>query len=199
MPPVKSRREMYSEATRAALLDEATTLFAERGYNGTSLEDVAVATQVTRGAVYHHFTGKLALFEAVLIEQERAAMAAVEKAATASNPLEAALQALGAFLDRACEPVYSKLCWQEAPTALGHQRWKEIEEHYAYGVVERFIELLMEAGHLERKARETTTQFFFWMLGGAGLALAGAAEADKQRVRDEWFDLMTRSLRGMRP
>ena len=46
----QSRRELYSEATRAALLDEATRLFATRGYAGTSLEDVAVASQVTRGA-----------------------------------------------------------------------------------------------------------------------------------------------------
>ena len=37
----QSRRELYSEATRAALLDEATRLFATRGYAGTSLEDVA--------------------------------------------------------------------------------------------------------------------------------------------------------------
>jgi AcrR family transcriptional regulator len=66
MTEVKSRREMYSEATRAALLDEATALFAERGYAGTSLEDVASASQVTRGAVYHHFASKQALFEAVL-------------------------------------------------------------------------------------------------------------------------------------
>ena len=46
MTEVKSRREMYSEATRAALLEEATTLFAERGYSGTSLEDVASANNV---------------------------------------------------------------------------------------------------------------------------------------------------------
>src|SRR5215471_5564610 len=70
MTEVKSRREMYSEATRAALLEEATTLFAERGYSGTSLEDVASASQVTRGAVYHHFASKQALFEAVLELQE---------------------------------------------------------------------------------------------------------------------------------
>ena len=50
MQPVRSRREMYSEATRAALLAEATALFATRGYAGTSLEDVATASQVTRGA-----------------------------------------------------------------------------------------------------------------------------------------------------
>ena len=75
MQQVRSRRELYSEATRAALLDEATRLFATRGYAGTSLEDVAAASQVTRGAVYHHFDGKQALFEAVLDAQETRAIA----------------------------------------------------------------------------------------------------------------------------
>ncbi|HEX2176531.1 MAG TPA: TetR family transcriptional regulator, partial [Nocardioidaceae bacterium] len=66
MPDVKSRREQYSEATRAALLEAATALFHERGFGGTALEDVAAAAQVTRGAVYHHFTNKRDLFEAVI-------------------------------------------------------------------------------------------------------------------------------------
>lgn len=187
---------MYSEATRAALLEEATALFAGRGYAGTSLEDVAAATRVTRGAVYHHFASKQALFEAVLDQQESRAMREVADAATSADPREAALQALGAFLDRCCDPVYGRLCWQEAPTALGFRRWKECEERHAYALVEQFVESLMEAGYLPRTARDTTIQFFFWMLGGAGLALSAAPPEDKRRVRDEWFELMRRSLSG---
>src|SRR5919106_1061788 len=70
----KSRRELYSEATRAALLETATAMFAERGFAGTSLDDIAVATQVTRGAVYHHFESKQAVFEAVFAAPERGLM-----------------------------------------------------------------------------------------------------------------------------
>src|SRR5437773_5827824 len=113
MQDVKSRREMYSEATRAALLDAATTLFAERGYAGTSLEDVATAARVTRGAVYHHFAGKQALFEAVLDQQERQADAQIVAAAVADDPWQAATQALDAFLTKCCEPAYSRLVWVE--------------------------------------------------------------------------------------
>ncbi len=87
MPEVKSRRELYSEATRAALLDEATTLFAERGYAGTSLEDVASASQVTRGAVYHHFASKQALFEAVLELQEARVTAEVTRRRGRAGPV----------------------------------------------------------------------------------------------------------------
>src|SRR5262249_1811120 len=113
MQPVQSRREMYSEATRAALLEEATALFAARGYAGTSLEDVASASRVTRGAVYHHFASKQALFEAVLDMQEERAMAVVVTAAAASDPWEAAMLALDAFLDQCCDPTYGRLVWLE--------------------------------------------------------------------------------------
>ncbi|PXY35019.1 TetR family transcriptional regulator [Prauserella sp. PE36] len=200
MPPVKSRREMYSDATRAALLEQATALFAERGFAATSLEDVAAATQVTRGAVYHHFANKMALFEAVLDEQETRAMGEIASAAAGiSDPLEAATKALGVFLDQCCEPVYGRLCWQEAPTALGFARWHEYEQKYAFGLVEGFVEALMSAGYLPRQAQETTTQFFFWMLGGAGMALSRTEPEDRRRVRDEWYELMIRSLSGLRP
>jgi AcrR family transcriptional regulator len=198
MQPVKSRREMYSEATRAALLDEATALFAGRGYAATSLEDVASASRVTRGAVYHHFAGKQALFEAVLDAQEERAMAEVAAAATAADPWDAAMQALDAFLLQCCDPVYGRLVWLEGPAALGWRRWRECEEKYAFGLVERFIHALIEAGYLEDRAADSTVRFSFWMLGGAGLTLAEAAEADKLRLRAEWGYLIRRSISGMR-
>ena len=199
MTEVKSRREMYSEATRAALLDEATALFAERGYAGTSLEDVASASQVTRGAVYHHFASKQALFEAVLQLQEARAMEAVAAAATAAaDPGDAAILALDAYLQQCCDPVYGRLVWLEGPAALGWRRWRECERNYAYGLVERFIRDLVGGGYLDGTGFDTLVQFSFWMLGGAGLAMAEAAPLDKPRVRDEWGRLIAHSFGSFR-
>ncbi|HEX3489181.1 MAG TPA: TetR/AcrR family transcriptional regulator [Streptosporangiaceae bacterium] len=195
---VKSRREMYSDATRAALLDEATRLFAERGFAGTSLEDVASACQVTRGAVYHHFAGKQALFEAVLDVQETKAVAEVIAAATGPDPWDAALEALDAFLDQCCDPVYGRLVWLEGPSALGWHRWRECEQKYAFGLVERFITDLVSQGYLIDQAVGTMVRYSFWMLGGAGLALAEAPEADKPRLREEWRYLIRRTFTAMR-
>jgi len=189
---------MYSEATRAALLDEATRLFAERGFAGTSLEDVASACQVTRGAVYHHFASKQALFEAVLDGQETKAVAEVIAAAAGPDPWDAALQALDAFLDQCCDPVYGRLVWLEGPAALGWHRWRECEEKYAFGLVERFITDLVSQGYLIDQATGTLVRFSFWMLGGAGLALAEAPEADKPRLREEWRYLIRRTFTAMR-
>ena len=189
---------MYSEATRAALLEEATTLFAERGYARTSLEDVASASQVTRGAVYHHFASKQALFEAVLAGQEGRATAVIEAAATAADPWDAAMLALDAFLQQCCDPVYGRLVWLEGPTALGWHRWRECEQKYAYGLVEKFIHGLIDTGYLERRAVESLVRFSFWILGGAGLTLAEAAEADRPRLCDEWGYLIRRTLGALR-
>ena len=198
MPEVKSRRELYSEATRAALLDEATTLFAERGYAGTSLEDVASASRVTRGAVYHHFASKQALFEAVLDLQEERATTEIVAAAAAANPWDAAMLALDAYLTHCCDPVYGRLVWLEGPAALGWHRWRECEKKYSYGLVEQFIRDLVEGGHVDGRAFDSLVQFSFWMLGGAGLAVAEAPPTDKPRVRDEWGYLIGQAIRSLR-
>lgn len=56
------------QRTRRAILDAALELFAEKGYFGTSLRDVARAVGVRESALYNYFAGKDALFEALLAE-----------------------------------------------------------------------------------------------------------------------------------
>jgi AcrR family transcriptional regulator len=198
MPEVKSRRELYSEATRAALLEQATALFADRGYVGTSLEDVASASQVTRGAVYHHFASKQALFEAVLDRQEARVSAEVIAAASTADPWDAAMLALDTYLTQCCDPVYGRLVWLEGPAALGWHRWRECEKDHAYGLVERFIRDLVDGGYLRDTAFDSLVRFSFWMLGGAGLAVAEAPPEDKPRVRDEWRYLVGQAISSLR-
>ncbi|MGH3433905.1 MAG: TetR family transcriptional regulator, partial [Thermocrispum sp.] len=108
MPTVKSRRDMYAEATRAALVEEATKQFAEGGFAATSLDDVARAASVTRGAVYHHFAGKHALFSAVVEEQERLTIDRIAEAMTGYDDLWASCMAgIDAFMDACVDPTYS--------------------------------------------------------------------------------------------
>lgn len=199
MSSVKSRREQYSQATRAAILDAATRRFAELGYAGTALEDVAADIQATRGAVYHHFTSKKALFEAVFDQLETEVVARSSAAADAApDPWQAAFAALDTFLEDCCDPVYGTVVWQEAPLALGWHRWRECEEKYAYGLIERLVGALMDNGILERQPLEPATRITFSMLGAAGLALAEASEVDKPRVKAEYATLIGRLMYGLR-
>ena len=54
------------QRTRQAILDAALDLFAEKGFFGTSLRDVAAAVGVRESALYNYFAGKDALFDALL-------------------------------------------------------------------------------------------------------------------------------------
>lgn len=200
MSAVKSRREQYSDATRNALLDEATTLFAERGFAATSLEDIASATQVTRGAVYHHFANKRALFETVLERLESLALQRIAAAAAEKDdPWDAAMAGIDAFLDNNCDPVYGRLVWQEGPIALGWTGWRECEMEYSFGIVEQMTKALVAAGYIAETAiNPTSIRLIHELFGGAGMTIADADEADKTRVRDESADFIRRLLTGVR-
>jgi AcrR family transcriptional regulator len=65
-PPVKPRREEKKAATREALLEAATTVFARQGYVAASVDEVAWEAGLTKGAVYSNFASKDALFAAVI-------------------------------------------------------------------------------------------------------------------------------------
>jgi AcrR family transcriptional regulator len=59
-------RNADGQRTRQAILDAALDLFAEKGFFGTSLRDVATAVGVRESALYNYFPGKDALFDAIL-------------------------------------------------------------------------------------------------------------------------------------
>jgi AcrR family transcriptional regulator len=199
MSTVQSRREQYSQATKTALLEAATRRFARDGFAGTSLEDVAADIQATRGAVYHHFASKTALFEAVFEQLETTAIdECVEVAEAAADPWQAAFDALDTFLGHCCDPVYGKIVWHEAPLALGWLRWREWEQQFAYGLIQELIGALMDEGGLERRPLETVSRIAFSMLSAAGLALSEAPAADKARLREEYGSTIRRIMAGMR-
>jgi len=55
--------------TREALIEAGLAVFSERGFSGATLEDIAKRAGVTRGALYHHFADKAALYGAAVKEQ----------------------------------------------------------------------------------------------------------------------------------
>src|SRR5262249_59539474 len=105
--------------------------------------------------------------------------------ATAVDPWEAATQALDAYLDQCCDPVYGRLVWLEGPAALGWHRWRECEEKYAYGLVEQFITALIDHGYLEDRATGSLARFTFWMLGGARAPARPSAAAGQARPAED--------------
>ena len=78
--PPKSVRERRKEETRTALLDAAVEVFARRGFEGASLDEIASNAGYTRGAVYKHFANKQELLFACTDRRWSAAQTAFEGA-----------------------------------------------------------------------------------------------------------------------
>ncbi|PPK69116.1 TetR/AcrR family transcriptional regulator [Actinokineospora auranticolor] len=199
MPVVKSRREQYSEATRAALIAAATRRFATDGYAATGLEDVAADIQATRGAVYHHFSSKKALFEAVLEVLEGQSTERIGSAYRAAPDRWAgAMAALDAFLDQCLDPVYSRVVWREGPIAMGWHGWHQTEQKYAYGTITLILGEMLADGLLAPMPLRSLADVAFSAIGAAGHGLAEAAPTDQTRLRAEYRDVLIRMITGLR-
>ncbi|MBL1068660.1 TetR/AcrR family transcriptional regulator [Streptomyces sp. 7-21] len=95
----RARRRMTGTERREQLLDIGRTLFAERGFDGTSVEEIAAKAGVSKPVVYEHFGGKEGLY-AVVVDREMARlMDMVTGALTAGHPRERLEQAAMALLD----------------------------------------------------------------------------------------------------
>ncbi len=185
---VISRRAEYSEATRRALLDSAATRFLEKGYVATSLDEVAAGARVTKGAVYHHFPSKRALYEALSEEAEQQAVTAiVEAAAGHTSPWDGAVAGLDAFLHRCVDPTYSRLCFQEGPAVMGFDDWWRQGEVYFVTLIRSMIEGLRSQDLVEAEDSEILAELLFGSVTAAALLLARSPdpEALLPRVRSE--------------
>lgn len=140
----RSRDEGLSSSTRAALLDNAERLFTENGYAGTSLEEVVAASEVTKGALYHHFPSKLALFDCVFDRLLRRTQARIENGLDqVEDPWERALEGLRRFLAECQRTDYRRICLQEAPAALGRERWIEAQHNSTDIIIDHTVNDLL--------------------------------------------------------
>ncbi|MET1071155.1 MAG: TetR/AcrR family transcriptional regulator [Umezawaea sp.] len=175
-----SRRVEYSESTRQALVDNAVELFTKRGYAGTSLDEVTKRARVTKGALYHHFSGKQALFEAAFDAVETKFMSRLSEIVSApGDPWETAVEGLRAYVRVCLEPSYQRIVIHEAPVVMGWERWREAEEHFSYGLLRTAIELLVESGEIEDMPVEITSRLLFGALSAGASTIAAASDPKK--------------------
>ncbi len=93
----KGAKELQSEQTRERIIDTAMRVFVRKGFFGSSIADLAAAVDMTKGALYHHFESKDALFFAVVEKIKRTWMQVVGRQVLKSGDAVSRLEAL---LDR---------------------------------------------------------------------------------------------------
>lgn len=136
-------------STRAKIIAVARRLFATRGYDGTSTEDVLAESQISRGALYYHFENKEALFAAVLEAVEVDLTAATARTRTkAIDPVEALSLAFDSFLDMASESEVRQIVLTDAHSVVGWKRWREIEERHGLGRLKQALTAIAATGRI---------------------------------------------------
>jgi AcrR family transcriptional regulator len=116
---VKRLRERQAAATREHLVAVARQRFSEQGYAATSIEDIVQRAGVAKGALYHHFSGKDALFRAVYEAVLADVVSAVMAAASAEQEPWASVRAgLAAFLDASLDPGFRRIVILESVSVL---------------------------------------------------------------------------------
>ncbi|WP_431780896.1 TetR family transcriptional regulator [Streptomyces chumphonensis] len=98
-PSRRARRRMTGKERREQLLDIGRGLFAERGFEGTSVEEIAAKAGVSKPVVYEHFGGKEGLYAVVVDREMRRLLDMVTSALTGGHPRELLEQAAFALLD----------------------------------------------------------------------------------------------------
>ncbi len=113
---------------RARLLETARKLFIENGFSATTTPAIVAGARVTRGALYHHFQDKQAIFQAV-IEAESAAVTQVIEAADAPDmsALQRLLAGAAAYIEAMREPGRVRLLLIDGPAVLGRDQMRQIE------------------------------------------------------------------------
>lgn len=193
----RTTKARQTEATTARLIAVARALFSERGFARTGTEDVVAAANVTRGALYHHFKGKEALFEAVFLQIQEEIGARIEAAAASETGLWTRTMAgCRAFLEAACEPDVRQIVLRDAPSVLGLEVWRLADERNATSRLRRSLAELDRAHGGENFDVEVMTVLLNGALNEAALWLAGEDDARAALARaHRTFEHLTHVLR----
>ncbi len=178
----RSNRER-TETTTAQLLTAGRKLFVERGYGATGTPDIVAEAGVTRGALYHHFEDKQALFRAVVEREAEAVAALIEHASPERlSPRDALVTGGEAYLAAMAEPGRTRLLLLDEPAALGRAEMDAIDARHGTRTLREGIAAAMRAGAMKKLPVEAVTALLSSAFDRAALAIDAGADPKSFRV-----------------
>ena len=185
------------EATRAVLIAAGRRLFADRGFDAVSSEEIVAAAGVTRGALYHHFDGKRGLFAAIFEQIESELVGRFDVSALGGpSPLDALVGAVDQFLQFSLEAEVQRIALLDGPSVLGWEAWHEIEARYGLGLIEAGLTAAIEAGEIEPAPVPELALMLLGALIEAALQLARAE--DQPAAKERTGEALRALLEGLR-
>ena len=187
-----------SAATRDALVAAARPLFAAHGFAEVSTDAIVAAAGVTRGALYHQFADKTALFEAVVaaVEADIARRLADGVAvAGISDPVEALRHATRTWLDICVEPDILRIALVDGPSVLGWTHWREVCYLHVLGLVQTLLAQGIELGRIRA---QPVVPLAHVLMGASDEAALFVAEAtNRSQARTEMIGILDQLIQGL--
>ncbi|NGN69592.1 TetR/AcrR family transcriptional regulator [Streptomyces sp. A7024] len=188
---------MSGKERREQLVTVGRTLFAERGFEGTSVEEVAAKAGVSKPVVYEHFGGKEGLYAVVVDREMRTLLDSVTGALTAGHPRELLEQAAFALLDYVEHDSDGfRILVRDSPVAQSHGSFASLISDIARQV-EDILGLEFKSRGFDAKLAPLYAQALVGMVALTGQWWLDARKPKKAEVASHLVNLAWNGLSGL--
>lgn len=188
------------ESTRAAIVAAATKLFGAKGFAAATMDEVAAAASVAKGAVYHHFPNKEAVFEAVFQKaDEQLAAAVAAQARQEPDVLKALARGTEAYFEACAHSATGRIILKDGPAVLGWARWREIDEGHFGQAIPQALTIAMAQGLVDPQPVRPLARLLLGAVTEAAAACAASqTPAETGREHAAAFERLIDGLRRRR-
>jgi AcrR family transcriptional regulator len=193
---VNQRTPEQGAATQEALISAARHLFGTRGYGETSLDAIVAAAGVTKGALYHHFSGKQQLFAAVFEQVKRDLSSQLAPALQTQDPWTGIVAACRTYIEIHTPPAVERIVLRDARAVLNPDAWRRVDSQWGAVMFRGAFRRAMNRGAFARLPLNTLAMIVTGALAEACLLVADAE--NPETARTEAVAVVVRLLEGLR-
>jgi AcrR family transcriptional regulator len=145
---VRKQKRLTAAARRVQLIGVGKTVFAERGYEATSVEVLAARAKVSKPLLYEHFGGKEGLYAVIVDREIETVVRCISQAIESGTPRQRTEQAVAAFLHYVKDhPEGFAILCHDSPIAVSGGGMSSLLSTVAERVGDVFTEMFKEAGY----------------------------------------------------
>ena len=196
-PRRANRSRMTAAERREQLIEISRALFAERGFDGTSIEEIAARAEVSKPVVYEHFGGKEGLYAVVVDREVRSLLGMMQDSLTAGQPrmlLEQAALALLDYIEQSSDGF--RILVRDSPIGSASGSFVSIIGDVA-SRVEHILAAEFKARGFEATAAPMYAQMLVGMVGTTGQWWLDARKPSKEAVAAHLVNLAWHGLANL--
>lgn len=185
------------QSTKDRILDAALSIFANKGYHDTRLDEIVAESQTSKGAIYFHFPNKERLFLA-LVDQfadllERRVTEAIEGSPPGMVRVQVALEATLEAFSKYRRPAKILLVQAVGLGTTFETKRLEINERFAQ-LIETYLQEAVEVGDIEPVDTEVVSHAWMGAIYNVIIRWVYTGEPDSERILQGLLPLLLKSV-----